>query len=291
MSEMQGTASTVELRTAEQLRVEAHDVGHHCAPCPHQGPGRRDGIADVGWLDQWDHSLHHQASPEGSHVQGSSSTHSCPNRSHAYPARPWTERIRPSTWSRTASSCVRSSSCSYDEGPIVRLDAPRIVPDVLHMADLAPARQLMQWTVHNNTRRTPEKMEEIKNYIRTHGLYARNDDTGKTAFHFPANGAAARAIFEGACHIDAIADILYAPVAEPAASASVAPRLVLSSPPAVAAPSVPARAAAAAQPSRGGRIRASDLPDANDVEITQPSVAPAENKGKPELTRADFMQA
>ena len=156
----------------------------------------------------------------------------------------------------------------------MRLDAPRIVPDVLHMADLAPARQLMQWTVHNNTRRTPEKMEEIKNYIRTHGLYARNDDTGKTAFHFPANGAAARAIFEGAGHIDAIADILYAPVAEPAA-----------------APSVPARAAAAAQPSRGGRIRASDLPDANDVEITQPSVAPAENKGKPELTRADFMQA
>ena len=173
----------------------------------------------------------------------------------------------------------------------MRLDAPRIVPDVLHMADLAPARQLMQWTVHNNTRRTPEKMEEIKNYIRTHGLYARNDDTGKTAFHFPANGAAARAIFEGAGHIDAIADILYAPVAEPAASASVAPRLLLSSPPAVAAPSVPARAAAAAQPSQGGRIRASDLPDANDVEITQPSVAPAENKGKPELTRADFMQA
>jgi hypothetical protein len=111
-------------------------------------------------------------------------------------------------------------------------------------------------------------------------------------FHFPANGAAARAMFKGTGHIEAIADILYAPVAEPAASAAAAPRLLLSAPPALAAATVRARAAAAAaQPSRRGPSRVSALPDANAVEITQPLVAPAENEGKSELTRADFMQA
>ena len=65
--------------------------------------------------------------------------------------------------------------------------------------------------------RPPEKLQDILEYIRTHHLLGCNDTMGRMAFHFPANGTAARDMFHGTSHIEAVANILYAPMAEPAA--------------------------------------------------------------------------